>query len=119
MATHNEFGKLGEEKAVAFLIEKGYQVLVRNYRYVKAEVDIIARKNDTLAIVEVRSRSSLFHEHIADTITTKKIKLLISAANQFVEENNLDVEVRFDIISILKKDHQFVLEHIEDAFYHF
>ena len=116
MGKHNEFGKLGEQKATAYLQSKGYSIKYRNYRYLKAEIDIIAKKGDTLAIVEVRSRSSEFHENIAETVNDKKIKLLVLAADHYVTDNDLDVDVRFDIITILKKGNQFVLEHIEDAF---
>ena len=119
MGKHNEFGKLGEQKAVDFLTKNGYEIKYKNYRYLKAEIDIIAQKEDILAIVEVKSRSSEFLENIAETVNQKKIKLLVSAANYYVTENNLDVNVRFDIITILKKGKQFQLEHLKDAFYHF
>ena len=69
MAKHNEFGKKGEQLAVDYLTENGYKVIHRNYRYLKAEIDIIARKGDILAIVEVKSRSSDYMQPIADTVT--------------------------------------------------
>ncbi|SEB76553.1 putative endonuclease [Maribacter dokdonensis] len=119
MGKHNEFGKEGEQLAVDFLKKNGYVICYKNYRYLKAEIDIIARKDDVLAIVEVRSRSSDFLENIAETVTPKKIKLLVTAADHYVNENNMDVEVRFDIITILKNTKQFQLEHIESAFFHF
>ncbi len=119
MGKHNEFGKLGEQKAMDFLIKNGYEIKCRNYRYLKAEIDIIAQKENLLSIVEVKSRSSEFLENIAETVNQKKIKLLVSAADFYVTENNLDVDVRFDIITILKKGKSFELEHLEDAFYYF
>jgi len=119
MGKHNEFGKEGEKIATNYLLKKGYKVCYKNYRYLKAEIDIIARKEGILAIVEVRSRSSDFIENIAETVTPKKIKLLVMAADNYVTEANLDVEVRFDIITILKNKKQFELEHLEAAFYHF
>lgn len=119
MAKHNEFGKEGEQLAVDFLIEKGYKIKCRNYRYLKAEIDIIAQKGDTLAIVEVRARSNDQIIPIADTITPKKIKLLVMGADQYVITHDLDVEVRFDIITILKNKRIFKIEHLERAFYHF
>ncbi len=119
MGKHNEFGKEGEQIAVDFLIKNGYKIKYRNFRYLKAEIDIIAQKGDVLAVVEVRSRSSDFLENIAETITPKKIKLMVTAADHYVIEGNLDVEVRFDIITILKNKSKFELEHLENAFYHF
>lgn len=119
MGKHNEFGKEGEEIATNFLVEKGYTIKHKNYRYHKAEIDIIAQKGDILAIVEVRARSNDHIIAIADTITAKKIKLLVKGANHYVISRNLDVEVRFDIITILKNSRIFKIEHLESAFYHF
>ena len=119
MGVHNEFGKEGEELATAYLVNKGYLILCRNYRYLKAEIDIIAQKGNTIAIIEVKSRSSAYLENIAETVNKKKIGLLVTAADYYVNSNNLDREVRFDIITILKKNDKFLIEHLEDAFYHF
>ncbi len=119
MGDHNDLGKEGEELAAAFLIERGYTICEQNFRYLKAEVDIIARKGDILAIVEVKCRSSTFIENIADTITKKKIKLLVLAADQYVIRRALEVEVRFDIITILRTREGTTIEHLENAFYHF
>ena len=119
MGKHNEFGKEGERLAVDYLIKKGYHIVCRNYRYLKAEIDIIAQKDEVLAIIEVRSRSTNFIEHIAETITKKKINLLVMGADHFVTENDLNVEVRFDVITILKNKKKLDIEHLESAFYHF
>ncbi|GGW47992.1 YraN family protein [Arenibacter certesii] len=119
MGKHNEFGKQGEKLAEAYLIKKGYRIVHKNYRYLKAEIDIIARKNDILAVVEVKSRSSDYWQDIADSITEKKIKLLVNAANQYVVSRDLDIEVRFDIVTVLKDGTKFKIEHWENAFYHF
>jgi putative endonuclease len=119
MAEHNDFGKLGEQYAVDYLLKKGYTICYRNYRYLKAEVDIIARKNNVLVIIEVKARSTNFINSISDLVSQKKIKLLVSAADHYVNSNDLDVEIRFDIITIMKEKSGFKLSHIEDAFYHF
>lgn len=119
MGKHNEFGKEGERIAADFLIEKGYRIQYQNFRYLKSEIDIIAQKGAVLAIVEVRARSNDTIIPIADTITKKKIKLLVQGADYYVTEHNLDVEVRFDVITILKNKYHFKIEHLESAFYHF
>lgn len=120
MGKHNEFGKEGEEIAANFLIEKGYTIQYKNYRYQKAEIDIIAQKGDILAIVEVRTRSTDHIMPIAATITQKKKQLLVRAADYYVTSRKLDdVEVRFDVITILKNNKVFEIEHLESAFYHF
>ncbi len=119
MGKHNEFGKEGERLAVEYLLKNGYQIKYKNYRYMKAEIDIIALYEDTLAIIEVRARSNDKIIPIADTITQKKINLLALAADHYVVENDLDVEVRFDVITILKNKAVFKIEHLKSAFYHF
>ena len=119
MAEHNELGKQGEELAVDFLQINGYEILETNWTFQKAEIDIIAKKENTLAIVEVKTRSSLDFGLPQDFVKPKKIQLLVKAVNEYVLSNDLDVEVRFDIIAIHKEGQEFKIEHLEDAFYHF
>ncbi|MBS9462773.1 YraN family protein [Flagellimonas sp. 389] len=119
MGKHNDLGKLGEQKAVDFLLQEGYEICSRNYRYLKGEIDIIAKKEDMLCIVEVKSRTSGFFEAISDTINKKKIGLLVTTANHYVEENELDADVRFDVITVINDKGKFSIEHLENAFYHF
>ena len=119
MAQHNELGNKGEKLAVDFLIKKGYIILDTNWRFQKAEVDIIARKEETLAVVEVKTRSSIDFGNPQDFVKPKKIKLLVSAIDEYVISKDLDVEVRFDIIAIVHENKKFTIEHLEDAFYHF
>jgi putative endonuclease len=119
MAKHNELGKKGEQLAVDYLISKGYTVVKRNYRFQKAEVDIIAKLKDTLAIVEVKTRSTVDFGNPQDFVKPKQIQRLVKAVDEYVTVNKLDVEVRFDIIAIVKDGNSFKIEHLEDAFYHF
>lgn len=119
MAQHNELGKKGEEMAVAHLLASGYSIVARNFIYQKAEVDIIARKGNTLAVVEVKTRSTPDFGDPQDFVKKKQINQLVKAIDYFVNEHNLDVEVRFDIIAIIKNKAGTRLEHLEDAFLHF
>ncbi|AUP79210.1 YraN family protein [Flavivirga eckloniae] len=119
MAKHNELGKKGEQLAVDFLLEKGYDIVERNYRFDKAEVDIIAQQKDTLAIIEVKTRSTNDFGNPQDFVKPKQIQRLVKAVDEYVNVNNLEVEVRFDIIAIVKEGTGFNIEHLEDAFYHF
>ena len=119
MAEHNELGKFGEELAVEFLLENGYQILETNWTFQKAEVDIFATKENTLAVVEVKTRSSLEFGLPQDFVKPKKIQLLVKAVDAYVTEKDLDIEVRFDIIAIHKEGKSFAIEHLTDAFYHF
>lgn len=119
MAEHNDLGKLGEELAVDFLEKNGYEILETNWVFDKAEIDIIAQKNGILAVVEVKTRSSIEFGLPQDFVKPKKIKLLLKAIDEYVVQNVLDLEVRFDIVAIHKENKDFVIEHIEDAFYYF
>lgn len=119
MAQHNDLGNKGEQLAVDFLLKNGYQILERNYRFQKAEVDIIAQIKDTLAIVEVKTRSTTDFGNPQDFVKPKQIQRLVKAVDEFINVNRLDVEVRFDIIAILKENNQFTIKHLENAFYHF
>ncbi|MEZ7498305.1 YraN family protein [Flavobacterium sp. Arc3] len=119
MAEHNDLGKLGEEMAVEFLRKEGYIILNTNWTFQKAEIDIIAKKENILAIVEVKTRSSLEFGLPQDFVKPKKIQLLVKAVDAYVNEKEIDVDVRFDIIAIHKEGKSFVIEHLIDAFYHF
>ncbi len=119
MADHNDLGKLGEELAVDFLQKNGYKILETNWVFQKAEIDIIAQKENVLAIVEVKTRSTIGFGLPQDFVKPKKIQLLVKAVNEYVISNDLDVEIRFDIIAISKEGKEYTIEHIEDAFYHF
>ena len=119
MASHNELGKLGEELAVDYLKKNGYTILDTNWTFQKAEIDIIAKTENTLAIIEVKTRSSLEFGLPQDFVKPKKIQLLVKAVDAYVNAKNLDLEVRFDIIAIHKQDKTFAIEHLIDAFFHF
>jgi putative endonuclease len=119
MARHNELGDKGEQLAVDYLLKNSYKIIARNYRFLKAEIDVIAQKEQVLICIEVKTRSSVDFGSPQDFINPKKIKLLVSAMDNFVIENDLDLEVRFDIIAILKQKSVFQIEHLKDAFLHF
>ena len=116
MVTHNDFGKLGEELAVKYLIDKGYEILERNWRNRHKEIDIIAKDGEELVIVEVKTRQTDEYGEPDIAVTRQKQRRLIYAANAYLFRTNLEIETRFDIISIIFKDGKPVIEHIEDAF---
>ena len=119
MAKHYNLGLKGEQIATDYLVKNGYAILERNWRFKKAEVDIIAKKNDVLAVVEVKTRSTDYFGNPQDFVNQKKINLLVEAINEYVISKNLDVDVRFDIIAILKNKEKTTIEHLKDAFLHF
>lgn len=119
MAEHNDLGKEAEAEATEFLKKKDYKILARNWRYLKAEIDIIAQdtvKNE-LVIVEVKARKFNSLTSPEEAVNLSKRKLLISAANEFITNQNINMEARFDIISIFKKGNDWEIKHIPNAFY--
>lgn len=119
MADHNDLGKLGEDLAADFLQKEGYEIVERNWMFQKAEIDIIAKKDSVLAIVEVKTRSSIDFGDPQDFVNPKKIKLLVKAVNEYVSRAETDFTVRFDIIAVSKDATIYKIEHLEDAFYFF
>ena len=116
MAQHNELGLYGENEAVAYLLKKEYIILERNWRFLKAEVDIIAQIDNWLCIIEVKTRSSTQFGNPESFIDYKKRQLLVAAAHEYVIQKDLDLEVRFDIISVIKRTNNVFLEHFIAAF---
>ena len=119
MAAHNDLGNQGEEAAVAYLKGEGYEILERNWVFQKAEIDIVALKNEVLAIVEVKTRSNTDYGDPQNFVNSKKIKLMVKAVNEYVILKNLDFNIRFDIISVKKDATKLQVEHLENAFYYF
>ncbi|MCU7614530.1 YraN family protein [Chryseobacterium sp. GMJ5] len=117
MANHNDLGKKAEDLAVEFLQKSGYKILIRNYRFQKAEIDIIAEKDNVIIIIEVKARSTDAFMLPQEAVNKRKISLIVSAANHYLEEFNKTQEVRFDIISVLPNEKgRLIIEHITDAF---
>jgi len=119
MAEHNDLGKIGEEKATNYLTEKGFVILEKNWRFQKSEIDLIARKQNLLIAVEVKTRSSLGFGMPQDFVNPKKIKHLSMAFNKYITSKNIDLEARFDIIAVYFDGEKYNIEHIEDAFFCF
>jgi putative endonuclease len=117
MAQHNDLGKKAEDLAAEFLLKNGYKILTRNFRYQKAEIDIITEKDSLIVIVEVKARSTDAFNLPQEAVNKRKIKLLVSAAGHYLEEFNKNLEVRFDIISVLPDEKgNLSIEHIINAF---
>lgn len=117
MAKHNTLGQKGEKLAVDFLIKLGYTIEEINWIEKKFEIDIIARDNNELVFVEVKTRSTSYFGNPAEAVTLSKQKHLIEGANFYLETNEVDLECRFDVIAIIQNNNEQKIEHIKDAFY--
>ena len=116
MAKHNILGAEGEKLAADFLIKSGYEILERNWRFERKEVDIIARKDKIIAIVEVKTRSTDYFGLPEESVTLSKQKFLIEAADEYAQQQDCDIDLRFDIISVIISGEKTSVNHIEDAF---
>lgn len=116
MSEHNKVGKEGEEFAVQYLIKKGYKILEINWRYNHKEIDVITQQGDQMVFVEVKTRTSTTFERPQDAVTVKKMKHLMIAADAYLQIKEINIESRYDIITVLAGDSYKILEHILDAF---
>lgn len=118
MAKHNDLGKKGEEIATEFIRKKGYTVLETNWRHRKAEIDIIAKVDEVLIFIEVKSRSSDLFGRPESFVDATKQQLIADAASVYMEEVGHEWEVRFDIISVLFHNEAYQsVDHFKDAFF--
>lgn len=117
MAAHNILGKEGEEKAADYLVRQGYSLRNRNWRSGKKELDIIAEKDGEIIVVEVKTRKNTDYENPQDAVNEKKIRRIVAATDAYLRKNELDLPVRFDIITIVGSPEHFAIEHIKEAFY--
>lgn len=109
-------GRLGEQIAQDFLIKKGYQILEKNYRYKRSEIDLIALINGTLIFIEVKLRKNEKFGFPEEFVSKRKEELIKEAAENYIFEKDWKKNIRFDIISILKTSIKEEIEHFEDAF---
>lgn len=100
MHTNIDFGKLGEQLAEDFLVERGYTILHRNWRHSRYEIDIVALKNDIPHFVEVKTRSSNFFGEPEESVSKKKIRCLLQAADEFLFKHPQYTNFQIDILSI-------------------
>ena len=110
-------GEWGEKIAVEFLVKKGYRILAKNWHHGHEEIDIVAKDGEMLVIVEVKTRESDAFGNPEDFITNGQQKRIINAADAYIFQNDLDVDVRFDVIGITTDREPPTIFHIDDAFY--
>ena len=116
MAKHNKLGKDGELIAFMVLQRDGFAILETNWRFQKAEVDIIAQKDGFLIFIEVKTRGSKKFGNPSDSIDKKKISLYKDAVEGYLEKYPSELEVRFDVINIIIGKDETEIEHIPNAF---
>ena len=117
MASHNKLGEQGEKVAAKYLEDNGYSVLEQNWRCRKIEIDIIACNKEFLIFVEVKTRASAQWGNPEEAVTDKKIERIIEAAEFYIQNCDIDLPVRFDVISVLANGSAYEIKHFDDAFF--
>ena len=118
MAEHHKLGLAGEAEAANFLKANGFTILAQNYRYKKAEIDLIACKENLLVFAEIKTRSSHKFGFPEDFVSSRKVELFLMAAEEYIFQHNWPHDIRFDIISVsVSGNGSFQIHHIEDAFH--
>ncbi len=117
MARHNQLGIKGEDVAVSYLKENKIEVLHRNWRFGNDEIDIVAKDGIDLIIVEVKTRSTDYFGDPAEAVDEKKQSFLIRAAESLITNEGYDMNIRYDIISVIVHGNKTTIRHIKDAFY--
>ncbi|MDO5510867.1 MAG: YraN family protein [Weeksellaceae bacterium] len=119
MAEHNDFGKIAENYVAMKYEKNGYTILKRNWYHSPAEIDIIAQRDGTLVIVEVKARADDNWLPPELAVNNKKKRLLIAAADAYMDMNSIEMECRFDIAIVIKKKDGLAADIITDAFHPF
>lgn len=117
MAQRNDIGKEGEALARSYLEKHEYVISHTNWHWHHYELDIVAVFEGELVVVEVKTRSEDFLLSPEEAVDNAKIRRIVAAADAYVRYFNIDMPVRFDVITLIKKDGKYEIDHIEDAFY--
>jgi putative endonuclease len=117
LVSQHEIGQLAERLAQKHLLKLGYKILDTNWYHGHLELDIVAREGGELVIVEVKSRNGIRYEHPSEAVTNVKMKRLVEAAEAYIFKKGLNLETRFDVVTVIFWGLDFELEHFKDAFY--
>ena len=106
----------GEELATEFLRKKGYKILERNFEASQGEIDIIAKDDEELVFVEVKTRTDMSYGEGAEAVTPIKLQHLLNSIKYYIYKRNLQDEfIRIDIIEVYIKQNNVKINHIKKA----
>lgn len=117
MALHNITGRWGEQAAVDFLVAKGYDIVERNWRLDHLELDIVARHQQRIVFVEVKTRTAAQDADPRRIISPRKLNNLLRCANVYMQRYNVNFSAQFDIIIITGTPDNHQISHYPDAYY--
>lgn len=110
MKNTTAIGNNGEQRACDYI--KSYEIIVRNYRSRYGEIDIIAKDGDFLVFIEVKTRKTKKYGQASEFVNFAKQQKIIKTASQFLMQNTLDLQPRFDVIEVYNNE----INHIKNAF---
>ena len=116
MADHNILGDRGEQIAKAYLEQLGYKIIALNWRERKFEIDLIVIDKNELVFVEVKTRSTAYYGNPEEAVTPKKQQHLINGADCYVQQKEIDLECRFDVVAVILNENRQEVKHIKNAF---
>lgn len=115
--SRSETGRLGEELTAYYLQKSGYEIVRRNFRIKGGEIDIIAKKDDIIAFVEVKTRDNSALESGAEAVKSRKRSLIINAAREYSYRYPHDLQPRFDISEVTVKDGRVIkMNYLDNAY---
>lgn len=115
MAIHNDLGKEAEQLAEKYFVNHGYEIVAQNYRFGKYEIDIIATKDDHIHFIEVKCRKTNRYGFPEESVTKKKLRCMMHAANEYLYQNKPPGKVQFDVLAITMGDEEVEYFLIEDV----
>jgi len=111
-------GAQGEQMAAEYLIQNGYEIIARNYRHKRSEIDLIVQRDNWLIFVEVKTRTNVSFGHPEEAVDEAKVTKVMEGAEHYIFANDWKGPVRYDVIAItMRKNGAHEIKHIEDAFY--
>jgi len=116
MAEHNDLGRKGEDAAVNYFQQNGYEIIQRNWTNEKYEIDIIARNEEFIVFAEVKTRSSNYWGNPEEAVSKGKIRRIVEAADFYLKEYDIELPARFDVVAAIWNGKGFEIDHIDDAF---
>lgn len=103
--------------ASRYLAGEGFAILEYNWRSGHKEIDLIAKERDILVFIEVKTRRNENYGDVRDAVTPQKMKNIVAAAETYIKRHDIDLPIRFDIVTIVGNGDSHQIEHIRDAFY--
>ena len=116
MPAHLDTGRRGEDLAADWLVREGYEILERNYRAGRGEIDLVVRKAALIVFVEVKTRTNLAFGMPEQSVSARKAALITKAAEEYTFAAEWQGNIRFDIVAVVTGRQPAQIENFEDAF---